>query len=155
MVKRISFTKGKAIYIIDLILIPIFILLIYSGLKLHVAGHDDNHEVWEYWSHYHIIVSIFSVLFGYWHVKAHWAWYKSLVKKGMGKKSRITLVVSLLFLFDLITGVVLVFFVEGGNSSIGMWHYRLGLLLVVFVLIHLITRFSAMIKGLGWKKARR
>ncbi|MFV0553364.1 MAG: DUF4405 domain-containing protein [Mangrovibacterium sp.] len=152
MAKTRSLTKGKSIFIIDLILIPVFILVIYSGLKLHIAGHADNHEVWAYWAHYHIIVSVLSLIFGWLHIKAHWGWYKSLVKKGIGKKSRVTPLLSLLFLIEIITGIILVFFIEGGNSAVGMWHYRLGLALILLVLIHLISRFSLMAKGLGWKK---
>lgn len=48
--RKITLTKGKSIFIIDLILIPVFLLLIYSGVKLHVAGHTSNHDLWEYWA---------------------------------------------------------------------------------------------------------
>lgn len=152
MKTKTSLTKGKSIFIVDLILIPTFVLVIYSGLKLHIAGHADNHDIWEYWTHYHIITAILSLIFGTLHIKAHWGWYKSLIKKGLGKKSPITLILSILFLIEIVTGIILVFFINGGNSSVGMWHYRLGLLMIIFILIHLITRFSLMIKGLGWKK---
>lgn len=155
MKKKISLTKGKSIFIVDLILIPVFVLVIYSGLKLHVAGQADNHEIWEHWAHYHIITGILSIIFGWLHVKAHWGWYKGLVRKGIGKKSRVTLILSLLFLIEITTGIILVFFIEGGNSSVGMWHYRLGLAMILFLLIHLISRFSLMMKGLGWRKKRR
>lgn len=151
---KVSFTKGKSIFIVDLILIPVFALVIYGGLKLHVAGHNYNHDTWAYWAHYHIIVGILFLIVGGLHIKAHWSWYKSLIKKGIGKKSRVTITLSVIFLIEIITGIFLIFFIEGGNSIVGMWHYRLGLLMIVFILIHLVTRFSIMMRGLGWKKKR-
>ncbi|MFV0310336.1 MAG: DUF4405 domain-containing protein [Dysgonomonas sp.] len=154
MKKKISLTKGKSIFIIDLILIPVFVLVIYSGLKLHAAGKVDNHDIWEYWAHYHIITGVLSIFFGWLHIKAHWGWYKGLIKKGVGNKSRITLTLSLLFLIEIITGIILVIFIEGGNSSVGMWHYRLGLVMILIILIHIVSRFSLLIRGLGWKKKR-
>lgn len=150
MKSKLSLTKGKSIFIVDLILIPVFALVIYSGVKLHVAGHADDHDIWEYWAHYHIITGILSIVFGGLHIKAHWGWYKGLIKKGIGKKSRITAILSLLFLIEIITGMILIFFIEGGNSAVGMWHYRLGLAMAFFLLIHLISRFSLMMKGLGF-----
>ncbi|MBB4034704.1 hypothetical protein GGR21_000591 [Dysgonomonas hofstadii] len=155
MKRKISLIKGKPIFIVDLILIPVFALVIYSGLKLHVAGHISGHDTWTHWTHFHVITAILSLLFGGLHVKAHWGWYKSLIKNGIGKKSKITTILSVLFLIEIITGVILVFFIEGGNSSAGIWHYRLGLVMIVFVLIHIITRFSLMMKGLGWNRKKK
>jgi len=145
-----SFTKGKAIFIVDLLLIPIFILIIYSGLEIHIAGHanDYNHDVWSYWAHFHIIVSVVSLIVGWLHIKAHWGWYKSLIKRGIGKKSKTTLSLSVLFLLLTITGIILIFFVKGGNSIIGLWHYRLGLIMIPLLIIHLVTRFHLIVKAL-------
>ncbi len=151
---KISLTKGKSIFIIDLILIPVFLLLIYSGLKLHVAGHTSNHDIWEHWAHFHIITGFLSLIFGELHIKAHWAWYRSFIKNGIGKKSKVTVVLSVLFLIETLTGIILILFLDGGNSAIGFWHYRLGLVMILFLLIHLISRFSLLMKGLGWKKKR-
>jgi hypothetical protein len=150
--QKFSLTKGKGIFVIDLTLIPIFILVIYSGLKLHWAGHLNNQNIWEYWAHYHIIVSILSLIFGGLHVKAHWGWYKSLAKNGVGNKSRPTIILSALFLIEIATGIILVLLIEGGNSTIGMWHYRFGITMILFLSGHTIRRFSIMIKGL-WLKS--
>jgi hypothetical protein len=152
MAKNISFTKGKPIFIVDIILIPLFVLLFYSGLKLHVAGHTDNHSIWEYWAWFHVIVSLPTLIAMLLHIKAHWSWYKSLVKKGMKNKSKITIIISILFLILTITGILLMFFIEGANSAVGLWHYKLGIVMGVLALFHIIGRFKIMIKGLGWKK---
>jgi len=155
MAGKLSLTKGKSIFIVDLILIPVFILLIYSGLKLHIAGHTEDHEIWSYWANYHVIASIISIITGGLHIKAHWNWYKSLMKKGLGKKSKITLFLSLLFFVLVLTGIILVFFVSGPNSFTGLWHYRLGLVMTVLFIIHLITRLPLLMKGLGRKKNKK
>jgi len=147
---KVSFTRGKSIFIVDLSLIPIFILVIYSSFKLHIAGHTNNynHDAWSYWAHFHVIISITSLLVGWLHIKAHWRWYKSLIKKGIDKKSKITLSLSVLFLLLTITGIILIFFVKGGNSIIGSWHYRLGLIMIPLLIIHLVTRFHLIVKAL-------
>ena len=36
----------KKIFIIDWSLIPAFVLSAYSGIELHVADYEGNHEVW-------------------------------------------------------------------------------------------------------------
>ena len=63
------------------------------------------------------------------HIKTHWAWYTSLFRNGLGRKSHVTVIVSILFMLVALTGCVLLG-VEGANSGIGLWHYRIGLLSV-------------------------
>jgi archaellum biogenesis protein FlaJ (TadC family) len=152
MGKKFSLTKGKNVFIVDSSLIIIFILLIYSGLELHVAAHGSDHAEWEFWANYHVITGIVSLIAIYFHVKAHWGWYKSLFNRGIGKKSRVTVIISLLFFILTITGIILVFFIDGGNSSVGLWHYRLGLVITAFLLAHTISRFPLIIKGLRKRK---
>ncbi|MDU1904815.1 MAG: DUF4405 domain-containing protein [Dysgonomonas sp.] len=152
MSSKFSLTKGKSIFIVDILLIPIFILVIYSGLELHIAGHDTDHEIWSHWAHIHIITSVVSLIVGSLHIKAHWNWYKGLVKKGWNRKSKVTISISFLFLILTITGIVLVLFIDGGNSSVGLWHYRLGLIMTALLVIHTISRFPLIIKGLKKKR---
>jgi len=152
MARKFSLIKGKSIFIVDIVLIPLFILLIYSGLKLHYADHQNEHHIWEYWAEYHVIVSIILLVAIWLHVKAHWSWYKTLVKKGIQKKSKITIGLSILFIILIMTGILLVFFIDGGNSHVGLFHYWVGLLMVILSIIHIISRFHLLVKGLGLKK---
>lgn len=149
---KFSLTKGKAVFIVDLILLPVFAFVIYSGLKLHAAGHADDRGIWELWAHWHIVAAVLSLAFAGLHIKAHWGWYKSWMKKGLAKKSKATAILSALFLIEVITGTVLVIFIEGGNSAVGMWHYGLGLAMILFLSIHIAGRFRLLMKGLGRKK---
>ncbi|NDW10124.1 DUF4405 domain-containing protein [Dysgonomonas sp. 520] len=155
MANKFSLTKGKSIFIIDLILIPICILLVYSGLKLHKAGHGIDHDIWEYWANYHVVVSIVSLILVWWHVKAHWNWYKGLMQKGLKGKSKTTVFISVLFFILTMTGILLIFFIDGANSSIGLWHYKLGLITTFLIVIHIVKRFPMMVKGLKLKKKSR
>lgn len=155
MANKFSLTKGRFIFFVDLSLIPIFILLTYSGVMLHTASHIANHAEWEYWAEYHTIAGIISLIAGWLHVKAHWSWYKGLFKKGIGKKSKVTVIVSVLFLVLIITGLILILFINGGNSPVGLWHYRLGLGMALLLIVHTATHFSVLMKGLGLKKKNR
>ncbi len=152
MAKSASLTKGKSIFIIDALLIPVFILLTYTGLELHMADHVSDHDGWAFWAHWHIVAGIASLLLGYLHIKAHWGWYKGLIKNGAGKKSKVTMVITILFAILVVTGIILIFFIEGGNSSVGLWHYRLSLLMVALLIGHTVKRFPIMMKGLKNKR---
>lgn len=135
------------IFIIDFILIPLFLLSAYSGIELHIAGHGDNHGIWHNWAVFHVIVSTLFLVFGTLHVKTHWNWYKSLIKKGIGKKSKLTLAVSVTFVLATVTGIVLLG-IDGANSGIGMWHYKIGLLTGLLALMHIIKRSAVLYKVL-------
>lgn len=87
----------KRIFIIDWCLIPLFLFAVFTGIELHIAGHGNCHELWHTWALTHIIASFLFTVFVAIHVKNHWGWYKSLFKNGLGRKSHVTVVVSLVF----------------------------------------------------------
>ncbi|MGL6180256.1 MAG: DUF4405 domain-containing protein [Tannerellaceae bacterium] len=149
-----NLTKGKSIFIIDALLFPIFLLVIYTGIKLHTVGHlyESDHEAWSMWAHSHIIISALSILGFYLHIKAHWGWYKRIFSKGIGSKSKTTAILSFLYLILLFTGIQLALFIDESDSPVGLWHYKLGLLMSVLLLVHFITRFSTLKKGLFIRK---
>lgn len=137
----------KRIFVVDWTLVPSFILCAFSGIKLHVAGHGQWHEEWHNWAVFHVVASFVLLVLVYLHVKMHWSWYKGIFQKGLGKKSRVTFFLSILFLFVTLTSIMLLM-VEGGNSSMGMWHYRIGLLMIVFAVTHILKRWSVLKKSL-------
>lgn len=149
-----NLTKGRSIFFVDALLLPIFTLVIYTGIKLHTVGHlyESDHDAWSVWAHSHIIVSACSV-FGFWlHINTHGGWYKSLLNKGIGSKSKTTLILSFLYLILLISGVQLALFIDESDSAVGLWHYKLGLLISVLLFVHFITRLSILKKGLIIRK---
>ena len=50
----------KRIFVIDWILIVVFIMSAISGFGLHVAGHGGTHEVWHNWAVFHVFVRCYS-----------------------------------------------------------------------------------------------
>ena len=131
---------------IDWGLIPAFLLSAYSGIELHVAGHGPEHATWHHWAIFHVLVSLAFLLLGILHVKMHWGWYTSYFKKGLGNKSRITLSLTILFVLVTLTGIALLE-VEGANSGIGLWHYRIGLLVTLISTLHLAKRWPTLKKS--------
>lgn len=138
----------KRFFVIDWSLVFSFVLSAYSGIELHIAGHDTSHEVWHNWAVFHVLTSLTFLVFAVLHVQGHWAWYKGWLKRGLGSKSRITALLSIIFLLVTLTGIILLS-VEGGNSSIGLWHYRIGLLVTFASIGHIAKRWSVLKKSLN------
>ena len=133
--------------VIDWILVPAFILSGFSGIKFHVAGHCGDHEILHNWGVFHIIVSLLFLSCGIYHIKVHKGWFKNLLKQGLGKKSRITVATSVLFCVVVVSGLSLLF-VDGGNSTLGLAHYKIGLVAIVLFLFHVISRMKVLRKSL-------
>ena len=137
----------KNIFLIDWLLIPSFIFSLYTGIELHVAGHGNNHEIWHNWAVFHVVMSLLFFIFGICHITTHWNWYKGIVNKGVGKKSRGTLCLSVLFVFVTVTGIVLLC-MDGANSNIGLWHYKIGIVTSVLSIGHIFKRIPMLRKFL-------
>ena len=111
----------KKIFAIDWIMIITFVPSICSGIGLHIAGHGTDHEVWHNWAVLHVFSSLLFLVAAIFHIKTHWSLYRSSVRSGMGHKSPVTAVLSVVFVFVVVTGVVLLG-LEGAGSSVGVWH---------------------------------
>ena len=135
-----DFVHRKASFMTKWMLPLAFVVSAVSGIGLHIAGHGSNHEVWHNWAVVHVLSSLLWLISVACHIKRHGRWYKTIATKGIGKKSRITLFLSVVFLIVAVTGVVMIVCVDGANSTIGLWHYKLGLLLIVLSLIHVVRR---------------
>lgn len=139
--------KMKKIFVIDWILIPSFILSAYTGIELHIAGHGSNHEIWHNWAVFHVVMSLLFFIVGIFHVTTHWGWYKGLINNGIGRKSKITLTLSVVFVFVVATGIILLC-IDGANSNIGLWHYKTGILIGVISIGHILKRIPILRKSL-------
>lgn len=122
-------------------LLPLaFVASVVTGIGLHVAGHGISHEVWHYWAVAHVLSSLLWLISGASHIKRHGRWYKAIASKGLGRKSRMTLAMSVVFMIATVTGIVLLACVDGANSAIGLWHYGLGIVLMALSFIHIAKR---------------
>ena len=122
-------------------LLPLaFIASAVTGIGLHIAGHGTVHNVWHNWAVAHISASSLWLLSAAVHVKRHRFWYKALASRKITDKLWINIPLSLLFLIVAITGIILITHINGANSSVGLFHYKLGILLLLFSLIHVFYR---------------
>ena len=144
--------KRRLIYLTDAILIPLFVLSLYSGIQLHIAGHGTEHDIWHNWAVFHTIDSLLFTTFGIIHIKSHWFWYKGLKNKKRERKTRrkqkIVLLLTFIFIWVIITGIWLLCFVEGANSPFGKLHYKAGLLMGILGLLHIVKRLRLLKNGL-------
>lgn len=117
------------------------------GDRLTIAWHISKHTVWYGWTLFHLMPAVLFLLLGILHIKAHWNWYRGLVKRNFGKKSKTTLILSILFLLLSVTGVTLLFV---GNSGyiIRQVHYRTGMLMVAFSLVHILKRIRILFSSI-------
>ena len=117
-----------------------FLASAITGIGLHIAGHGTSHEVWHNWGAAHTLASFLWLLAMAIHVKRHRLWYKTLVSKGITNHRWVTILLSVLFPIVAITGIWLIAYVKGAHTPIGLLHYKLGILLLVFSLIHIFYR---------------
>lgn len=137
----------KKIFIIDWILIVVFTLSVFSGIELHIGGHGNNHELWHNWAVFHVLTSFLFFISIVFHITTHWGWYKGFIRNGIGKKSKITIVLSVVFLLVSVTGIVLLS-VNRANSAIGLWHYRIGIVITALSVGHILKRTPLLRKSL-------
>ena len=137
----------KRVFVIDWILIVVFIVSAILGVGLHIAGHGNSHEIWHNWAVVHVLGSILFLVAIIFHVTTHWGWYKGIIKNGIGRKSKVTALLSIVFLLLSVTGFVL-FGVNGANSPLGLWHYKIGIVMTVIAVGHIIRRLPALLKSL-------
>lgn len=137
----------KRIFVIDWILIVVFIVSAISGFGLHVAGHGGSHEIWHDWAVFHVLSSVLFLVTIIFHVATHRGWYKRVIKKGIDRKSKVTAVLSVIFLLLSVTGLALLG-INGANSPLGLWHYKIGIITTVIAVGHVIKRLPVLRKSL-------
>ena len=131
------------------LLLLTFVASAVTGIGLHIAGHGADHEVWHNWAVAHVLSSLCLLISRAIHIKRHRAWYRAIASKGIGHKSRTTILLSALFLFVTVTGLILIIGIDGANSALGRWHYISGLILILLSLIHIVSRKRTLQKNLN------
>ena len=138
----------KKIFVIDWWVTIFFLIVAVSGFGMHISGTRCTHEVWHNWAVVHTLSSIGFLISGIMHIQSHWAWYKGWLSKGLGNKSRVTALLSIIFVAISITGILLIAVIDGANSGLGLWHYRLGIAMTIIGLGHFIKRVPILKKSL-------
>lgn len=143
--------RANKIFIVDLLLLILFIIVAVSGFGMHGAGHGDNHSVWHSWAVAHCLSTLLFVGVTFAHIYLHWIWYKTLFTKPLGNKSRVTITISVLFVVLVISGTLAFAIPEGPNSDIGIAHYIVGIASTLLFVGHIAKRIKILFKGLRKK----
>lgn len=138
----------KRIFVIDWVLVTLFVTMAISGFMMHIAGNRFTHDAWHGWAVIHSMLSVLFLIAAALHIQTHWGWYKGWFKKGLRNKSRVTAVISAVFIIVSITGVTLLVAADGANSPMGLWHYRIGILFTLLAVGHIIKRIPILRKSL-------
>ena len=137
----------KPIFRTDISMAILTLASLFTGVKIHYAGHFQSHEVWHNWSAVHFFVNVALLATTIIHIKQHWGFYKSLVNK-INLRGKVTMLVTMSFTVVALSGIYLLAFVEGQGSAAGFAHYILGLAFVVLGLGHLAKRWKVFKKGI-------
>ena len=144
--------KINKLFIVDLLLLLLFIATAISGFGMHITGHSDNHIIWHNWAVAHTLSTLLFVITTVIHIYLHWNWYKTLFSKPLGKKSKVTIIITILFVLLTISGILAFIIPIGPNSQIGITHYQIGVISTVLFIGHFIKRHKILFKGLFKKK---
>lgn len=134
MNKRIVFST-------DLTLAIVWPITLATGLIIHAAGHGIVQQGGQLWTVLHTLFGILFFTASLLHIKAHWRWYKSLVR-GNKCHSKITMGLSVAYLLTIVTAIILI--LQKGHADIhwGLLHYQVGILFSILGLCHLISRLK-------------
>lgn len=134
MNKRIVFST-------DLTLAVLWPITLTTGLIMHAAGHGIVQQGGQLWTALHTLFGILFFTASLLHIKAHWRWYKSLVR-GTKCHSKITMGLPVAYLLTIVTAIILI--LQKGPADIhwGLLHYQVGILFSILGLCHLISRLK-------------
>ena len=141
-------------FYIDAALVPLFLLTLVTGLALHGAGHAPGHADRQFWALFHLVSGAAFTLAGLLHVGMHRGWSGTLAP-GVGCTSRLTRLLSPLFAAALPTGTGLLLSRGGPPASMGLMHYKTGLVMGLVAFLHLGKRFRTLLRGLKGCQAAR
>lgn len=137
----------KKIFVIDWAMLFTFVATAATGFCNHIAGHNAEHWIWQNWSIIHSLVGAIFVTTGILHIKTHWGWYKGWITKGLGQKSHVTVILTAVYVAALLSGIILLG-VKGANTHIGLFHYKVGIVLTAIGLGHFLKRLPTLRKSL-------
>lgn len=139
-------SKVNKIFKVDASMIPVFTLLIITGIGIHISSENGSHHSWIIWSVFHVVCAIVFLMLGYFHVKQHIGWFKTTLK-GTTRGRGVTIALTTVMIAEIISGIILLTFVDGEGSSWGHFHWIVGIILSIIGTGHYIKRFKRLKKG--------
>lgn len=138
----------KKIFIIDWWLLALFTVTLVSGIALHIAGHEGTTLVWHIWAALHSAVSLSFITAVALHLSTHNGWMRTVFDRRPDRRRTLVLLLGAFSAATMATGIALLF-IYGANTSVGLWHYRLGILTGIMALGHTAKRFPVLRKSIG------
>ena len=120
------------------LLLFVTVAIAATGFGLHAAGHGPSFSAWHRWAVAHVAFSLLWLALAVHHVWKHRRWYRAVLSRGVGNKSKMTLLLTALSLALWATGVLLLVCIDGSQSAVGLWHYGLGVAMVVLSVHHVV-----------------
>lgn len=133
----------KKVFVIDLALYPLGLMTAVTGFGFHIAGHDNNHQIWELCAFVHILISAIFVYLVIQHLYTHKAWTKGLRDETLRKKRQITILLAVLAFAVTATGIMLLG-IMGANTHVGLLHYKLGIVFTLLLIGHSVRRLHVL-----------
>lgn len=143
---------------INLSLLFLVFIMIFSGLLLQVKYHLGNHGNIELnsnifgisyygWSSIHKISIVMLSLVMIFHVYLHWKWYCTIIKKRLVSKNIQVLILSVLFILVALTGFIpwIINSLKGNfmvRKAFVEIHDKLAIVLSVYIFLHIIKRLK-------------
>lgn len=140
-------SRVNKIFKVDASMIPVFTLLIITGIDIHISSENVNHRSWIAWSALHVVCAAAFLILGYFHVRQHIGWFKSLFK-GNTKGRGVTIGLTIIMTVEILSGLILLAFVDGEGSFWGRFHWISGIILAIAGTGHYIRRFNRLKRGL-------
>ncbi len=144
----------KRILIIDWSLVFLFVLSAYTGIKLHLAGHVSDSEMLPLLAMLHTAAGFLFLITAAFHCATHGNWYKSIIKNGLRKKSKVSVALSIAFLFMSGTGIALCY-VGDSSSHLGLYHYKISLATSALCVGHILNRKAVLRHSIKNRGAKR
>ncbi len=129
----------------DMVLVFMLPLTLLSGLTLHAANHGMIHSANRFWPILHILSGLLLFAGSLLHIGAHRGWYKSLWK-GTGNHSTATCILSIVYLSNVLSGILLLILKGTKGPHWGLFHYQTGILFGILGLYHFFCRMKRLRK---------
>lgn len=126
---------------VKLLLLSATVSIAVTGFALHAAGHGSSFPVWHRWAVAHVACSVLWLVLAVHHVWQRRRWYRAVLSRGTRHKGKTTLLLTVLSLALWATGTLLLACIDGPQSAVGLWHYGLGVAMVVLSAHHVVRRW--------------
>lgn len=123
---------------VKLLLLSVTVAIAATGFGLHAAGHGPSFSAWHHWAVAHVAFSLLWLALAVHHVWQHRRWFRAVLSRGVGNKSKMTLLLTAVSFVLWATGALLLVCIDGSQSAVGLWHYGLGVSMVVLSVHHVV-----------------